>query len=136
VAAVRHPNVVEVYSYGDHDGKPYLALEYCPGGDLTTITRAERTRDAAWFRRAAELMAGVADGVQAAHALGIVHRDLKPANIFLTADGTPKVADFGLTKRGVGTDLTKTDAVLGTPAYMSPEQAGGGTKQGLRTMNG
>ncbi len=128
VAAVRHPNVVEVYQYGDHHGRPYMALEYCPGGDLTTLTKAEQTRDANWFRKVADLMAKVADGVEAAHALGIVHRDLKPHNVFLTADGTPKVADFGLAKRGVGSDLTNTDAVMGTPAYMSPEQAGGGTK--------
>jgi tetratricopeptide (TPR) repeat protein len=128
VAAIRHPNVVEVYAYGDHQGKPYLALEYCPGGDLTKLTKAEQTRDAGWFRRVAALMAQVADGVNAAHLLGIVHRDLKPHNVLLAADGTPKVADFGLAKRGNSGDLTRTDAILGTPAYMSPEQAGGGTK--------
>ncbi len=128
VASIRHPNVVEVYSYGDHAGKPYMALEYCPGGDLTTLSKADQTRDAAWFRRVADLMAKVADGVNAAHAQGIVHRDLKPHNVFLAANGTPKVADFGLAKRGLGSDLTNTDAVMGTPAYMSPEQAGGGTK--------
>ena len=131
VAAVRHPNVVEVYQYGEHAGKPYLALEYCPSGDLTTLTKANPDHTgggAADFRRIAELMAKVADGVNAAHAQGIVHRDLKPANVLLTADGTPKVADFGLAKRGVGSDLTNTQAVMGTPAYMAPEQAGGGTK--------
>ncbi len=128
VASIRHPNVVEVYQYGDHQGRPYMALEYCPGGDLTTLSKAEQTRDAAWFRRVADLMAKVADGVNAAHAQGIVHRDLKPHNVFLTADGTPKVADYGLAKRGLGSDLTNTDAVMGTPAYMAPEQAGGGTK--------
>jgi WD40 repeat protein len=143
VAAVRHPNVVEVYQYGEHNGRPYLALEYCPGGDLTRLvspTRergADEPRDANWFRRIAELMAQVADGVQAAHALGIVHRDLKPHNVLLanepgepaaSAAWVPKVADFGLAKRGFGSDLTHTGAVLGTPAYMSPEQAKGDTK--------
>jgi Protein kinase domain len=128
VAAVRHPNVVEVYAFGEHAGRPFLALEYCPGGDLTTVTKAEQTRDVNWFRRAAELMTKIADGVNAAHALGIVHRDLKPANVLLAADGTPKVTDFGLAKRGLGSDLTHTTDVLGTPAYMAPEQASGRTK--------
>ncbi len=127
VAAVRHPNVVEVYGYGEHDGRPYMLLEFCPGGDLTgPLERADEQPDR--FRWAAEVTAAVADGVNAAHALGIVHRDLKPHNVLLAADGTPKVTDFGLAKRGTGTDLTQTQAVMGTPAYMSPEQAGGGTK--------
>jgi hypothetical protein len=134
VASIKHPNVVEVYQYGDHHGRPYMALEFCPGGDLTALRNEPEasatgsSRNAAWFRRVADLMAQVADGVNAAHAQGIVHRDLKPHNVFLTADGTPKVADFGLAKRGLGSDLTQTDAVMGTPAYMAPEQAGGGTK--------
>ncbi len=128
IASVRHPNVVEVYSFGEHAGRPYLALEYCAGGDLTTVSKAEQTRDASWFRRTADLMAKIADGVNAAHAQGIVHRDLKPANVLLTADGTPKVTDFGLAKRGLGSDLTHTQDVLGTPAYMAPEQASGRTK--------
>jgi tetratricopeptide (TPR) repeat protein len=124
IAAVRHPNVVEVYQFGDHAGRPYLALEYCSGGDLDQRVKAGRLTPPS----AATLMAGVADGVQAAHAAGIVHRDLKPHNVLLAADGTPKVSDFGLAKKGFGSDLTNTDAVMGTPAYMSPEQAAGGTK--------
>ncbi len=128
IASIRHPNVVEVYSFGEHAGRPYLALEYCPGGDLTTVSKADQTRDTGWFRRTADLMAKIADGVNAAHALGIVHRDLKPANVLLAADGTPKVTDFGLAKKGLGSDLTQTTDVLGTPAYMAPEQASGRTK--------
>jgi hypothetical protein len=148
VAAIRHPNVVEVYQYGEHGGHPYLALEYCPGGDLShLVNREAKTSAAGDFRRVAELMAQVADGVQAAHQLGIIHRDLKPGNVLLgnppgepaasaVAPGepavstawVPKVADFGLAKRGAGSDLTRTQAIMGTPAYMSPEQASGGTK--------
>ena len=128
IASIRHPNVVEVYSFGEHAGRPYLALEYCPGGDLSAVSKADQTRDANWFRKVAELVAKIADGVNAAHAQGIVHRDLKPANVLLAADGTPKVTDFGLAKRGLGSDLTQTTDVLGTPAYMGPEQASGRTK--------
>ena len=122
MAAVRHPNVAQVYQYGQHDGRPFLALEYCDGGNLY-----ERIKATGSFAPsdAATLIASIADGVQAAHAAGIVHRDLKPANVLFDAAGTPKVTDFGLAKRNAGDHLTRTDAVMGTPAYMSPEQARG-----------
>jgi WD40 repeat protein/predicted Ser/Thr protein kinase len=124
VAAVRHPNVVEVYQFGEHLGRPYLALEYCPGGSLDARFAGGPVPPA----EAAVLLADIAAGVAAAHALGIVHRDLKPHNILLTAAGTPKVSDFGLAKRENTADLTRTQAVMGTPAYMPPEQAKGETK--------
>jgi hypothetical protein len=148
VAAVKHENVVQVYDYGESGGRPYMALEYCSGGSL-----AQRLRTGAPFApgEAAALVARIAAGVAAAHQEGIVHRDLKPGNILLQVAGqkgephpagaddggaatvvadaaaTPKVADFGLAKRATS-DLTATQAVMGTPAYMSPEQAGGKTK--------
>ena len=123
MAAVKHPHVVQVYELGEHAGGPFIAMEYLSGGSLQ-----QRLADGPVpLREAAVLVEKIARGVAAAHALGIVHRDLKPANVLLTADGEPKVADFGLAKRGT-TDLTQSQAFMGTPAYMAPEQAVGRAK--------
>jgi WD40 repeat protein len=121
-ARVQHPNVVQVYEVGTHRGLPFLALEYVDGGTL-----AARLTGRPWPpRQAAALVQAVARAAHAAHLQGIVHRDLKPANILLTADGVPKVADFGLARHfRAGGALTATGEVLGTPSYMSPEQAAG-----------
>jgi WD40 repeat protein/tRNA A-37 threonylcarbamoyl transferase component Bud32 len=128
VAAVRHPHVVQVFEVGDHDGLPFLALEYLPGGTLAQRLKVGPGVSARLQpRAAAELVARLAAAVQAVHDQGIVHRDLKPSNVLFDESGSPKVADFGLAKRGTS-DLTKTQAVMGTPAYMSPEQAKGETK--------
>ncbi len=125
VARLNHPNVVQVHEVGVHAGSPYLVLEYCDGGNLD-----EKLAGAPLpHRQAATLVATLARAVHAAHVAGIVHRDLKPANVLLTADGTPKVADFGLAKWvEAGDGMTVTGAVLGTPSYMAPEQASGDTK--------
>jgi eukaryotic-like serine/threonine-protein kinase len=123
-AAIDHPNVVRVYGYGESDGRPYMALEYLPGGSLAGKLDQDGRLP---VRQAVDLVRQIAAGVAAAHALGIVHRDLKPGNVLLDAAGVPKVADFGLAKRGT-TDLTKTGTVMGTPAYMAPEQAKGESK--------
>jgi WD40 repeat protein/predicted Ser/Thr protein kinase len=121
-ARLQHPNVVQVYEVGEEGGRPYLALEYVDGGSL-----AEKLRGTPLpAREAAQLAETLARAVHAAHRHGIVHRDLKPANVLLTADGTPKIVDFGLAKRLDGTTLhTQTGAVLGTPDFMAPEQAEG-----------
>jgi serine/threonine protein kinase len=125
VAAVKHPHIVQVYDYGEANGRPFLAMEYLPGGSLSDqIERTGRLDPKA----AAELVATIAGAVQAVHELGIVHRDLKPGNVLYDERGQPKVTDFGLARRAGGSDLTATQAVMGTPAYMAPEQARGETK--------
>jgi hypothetical protein len=125
VAAVRHPHVVQVYESGRCGSRPYFAMEYLGGGSLVELIRKTGRLTPT---TAAALVEKIARGVQAAHELGIVHRDIKPQNVLLGADGEPRVTDFGLAKRGGGTDLTRTGAVMGTPNYMAPEQAAGGTK--------
>ncbi|MDX1944939.1 MAG: serine/threonine-protein kinase [Pirellulaceae bacterium] len=122
VAQLQHPGIVQIYEIGEQDRCPFLALEYVGGGSLAE--QLDGTPVAA--RTAAELVLALARAVQHAHEKGIVHRDLKPANVLLTGDGPPKITDFGLAKRS-GSDLahTQTGAVLGSPSYMSPEQASG-----------
>jgi serine/threonine-protein kinase len=119
-AALRHPNIVQVYELGELDGLPFFTMEFVEGGSLARQLGGKPQP----ARRAAELAAVLARAVQFAHASGIIHRDLKPGNILLTADGTPKITDFGLARRVEGgPDFTVSGARLGTPSYMAPEQA-------------
>jgi tetratricopeptide (TPR) repeat protein len=121
VARLQHPNIVQIHEVGEHQDLPFFSLEYCSGGTL-----AEKLDGTPWeATRAAELVGTLARAVQAAHEAKVVHRDLKPANVLLTADGTPKITDFGLAKHLDRPAATQTGAVIGTPSYMSPEQAGG-----------
>jgi WD40 repeat protein len=121
---LNHPNIVQIYSYVEDDGPPYLVLEYVGGGTLAARV-GEVAQDP---RQAAQWVQTLADAVQAAHNAGIIHRDLKPANVLLAEGGVLKITDFGLAKRFEG-QLSEwqsaTGDVLGTPSYMSPEQAKG-----------
>jgi len=119
VARLQHPNAVQIYDIGEHDGCLYLSLEYVAGGSLDRRL-SDRPLPPANAARLVEQLAGA---VQAAHDAGIVHRDLKPANVLLDPDGTPKVTDFGLAKqRDEAHRLTATGTAAGTPSYMAPEQ--------------
>jgi tetratricopeptide (TPR) repeat protein len=126
VARLQHPHIVQIFEVGEHDGLPYLALEHCAGGSLAAQLDGTPLRP----DQAATLVETLARAAQAAHEAGVVHRDLKPANILRGADGTPKIADFGLAKRlDAQTAATQTGAIVGTPSYMAPEQAGGKTRE-------
>lgn len=121
-ARLQHPNFVQIFEDGQVNGRPYFAMEYVGGGSLADLL----TKQALLPGPAAELLETLARAVHAAHQLGIVHRDLKPSNVMLSADGTPKIADFGLAKHlDDDSSHTHTGEVLGTPSYMAPEQAEG-----------
>ncbi len=120
VARLHHPNIIQIFEVGE-SGQPYFSLEFCEGGSLAQQLDGTPLPPV----KAAELVEMLAKAMDAAHRAGIVHRDLKPANILLTADGTPKVTDFGLAKQFDVGGQTASGAVLGTPSYMAPEQAGG-----------
>jgi tRNA A-37 threonylcarbamoyl transferase component Bud32 len=123
IARVDHPGIVKIFEVGEHDGVPFMALEFCAGGNLATRLAASPLTS----KQAAQLVEGLAQAAAAAHAVQVVHRDLKPANVLLVGadDGTlrAKISDFGLAKRMDQSVQTRTGQALGTPAYMSPEQA-------------
>ncbi len=126
VARLRHPNVIQIYEVAQHDGRPFLALEYVDGGSLSQSLTGNPVSPS----KAAAFMLTIANAIQYVHEHGVIHRDLKPANILLAADGTPKITDFGLAKRlDDGGDQTRTGTVKGTPNYMAPEQALGRTSE-------
>jgi WD40 repeat protein len=145
VARLRHPNIVQIYEVGEADCKPYFSLEFCEGGCLADQLGGTPLPP----RDAGGLVEVLARAMAAAHQAGIVHRDLKPANILLASGGReppegdgssggsrpplaqyiPKVTDFGLAKKlNSGSGPTPSGAILGTPSYMAPEQAGGQSK--------
>src|SRR5438067_8773522 len=121
-ASLAHPNITQLYDYGEAEGRPYMVLEYLPGGSLEDrLEEGTPLPDADAARIASEIAAGLAH----AHERGLVHRDLKPANVLFDAEGRAKIADFGIARLDGGGTLTEAGTVLGTAAYLSPEQAAG-----------
>ena len=130
-AALQHPGIASVYDYGASsldDGsstpRPYLVMELVEGQPLSALLRPGAPLDP---EAARDLLAQAAEALGVAHAAGIVHRDVKPANLLVTPDRRVKVTDFGIARAAEGMALTQTGEVMGTPAYISPEQAEGGT---------
>jgi serine/threonine protein kinase len=122
VAQLRHPSIVTVHEVGQAGGLPYLVSDFVQGMTLTDLLSARRPA----YRATAELVASLADALHYAHGQGVVHRDVKPSNIMIGKDGAAFLMDFGLAKRDAGEiTMTVEGQVLGTPAYMSPEQAQG-----------
>jgi tetratricopeptide (TPR) repeat protein len=126
IARLSHPNIVQIYEVGEHQGRPYIALEFLEGDPLSRRLGGTPMPPL----QSARLVESLARAVQHAHEAGIVHRDLKPANILPGRGGVVKIVDFGLAKV-VAQDQTQTQtgAVVGTPSYMAPEQAAGRTKE-------
>ncbi len=117
-ARLSHPNVVAVFDTGEHEGIPYIVMELLPGSSLADLI-AKGPLDVEEVRR---IGVQVLAALDAAHAAGLIHRDIKPANVLLTADGTAKVADFGIAKSAEAQTHTATGMLLGTAAYVPPER--------------
>jgi serine/threonine protein kinase len=121
VAHLDHPNITYVYDFGEEDGQLYMAMELLQGSDLKVLIERGQLGDLTWR---IGVMAQVASGMAFVHARQLVHRDLKPGNIHITPDGRPKIMDFGLVRIG-DSNMTRTGMMLGSPAYMSPEELRG-----------
>jgi formylglycine-generating enzyme required for sulfatase activity len=124
VARLQHPHIVQLHEVGEVRGQPYFSLEFCDGGTLTERLKTKPLTP----REAAELVETLARAMHYAHLRGVVHRDLKPGNVLLAgAERVPKITDFGLAKRidAEARDISQSGAVMGTAAYMAPEQAAG-----------
>ena len=122
-ARLTHPNIVTIYDVGEHDGCPFIAMEFVPGETLAEHI----SRQTLPIERRLWLTEQLCDGLAHAHRAGIVHRDIKPANLMLTPEGVLKIVDFGIARLVDvrSSDLTQTNTILGSVNYMSPEQFGG-----------
>ena len=123
---LNHPNIATLYDVEEFEGEPFLVLEYLPGGTLQDFIHKSKAGGCKLgVEQVVAIALGIAEGLAHAHRNGIVHRDIKPANILFSADGLPKITDFGISKFREAVDLTETGRVMGTAGYMSPEQAQG-----------
>ena len=123
VFALDHPNIIKFYDVGEDKGFSYIVMEYVTGGTLE-----DRLTGRLPLAEVLELLTPFADALDYGHGQGIVHRDLKPTNVLLTADGSPILSDYGLARiLDLSARLTQSNTLLGTPEYMSPEQAMGRT---------
>jgi serine/threonine protein kinase len=121
IAALRHPHIITIYDVGRTDELLYIAMEHVEGGDL-----AARIRQGISPEQALDIVVKIASALECAHDEGVIHRDVKPANILFRGDGTPVLSDFGIAKKlAVDSELTANDTIVGSPVYMSPEQAEG-----------
>src|SRR6516164_853780 len=122
VAALRHPNIVAIHEIGEQNGQQFFSMDYVDGRSLAEMLRLGPFEP----RRSAEVVRDIAQAIHYAHEQGVLHRDLKPSNVLLDEFGQVRITDFGLAKRLDGSsDLTVTGQVVGTPNYLSPEQAAG-----------
>jgi len=121
IASLEHPSIVPVYDVGDEDGQPYFVMRYMPGGSLSNWIE----RGPIPIQETARIIEKVAQGLSYAHRKGIIHRDLKPDNVLFDDNGDPFISDFGVAKLTESTSSLTGSGVIGTPAYMSPEQAQG-----------
>ncbi len=121
-ANLNHPNIVNIYDWGNESDMYYIVMEYVEGRDLKDLLKTEGRLTPEW---AAEITAEISAALQFAHRRNLVHRDIKPPNIFITNLGRVKVMDFGIAREGNGEGITQTGVVMGTPQYISPEQAQG-----------
>jgi eukaryotic-like serine/threonine-protein kinase len=121
-ASLSHPNLVAVYDVGEEEGLPYIVMEYVEGESLAELMAREGRVDP---DRAVDLVLQVCAGLEHAHGAGLVHRDIKPQNLLVKTDGAVKIADFGIARTLQATQLTQVGTVLGTVAYLAPEQAAG-----------
>ncbi len=122
VAQLDHPNIVPIYEVGEYEGQPFFSMELLQGGTLSARLRQGPME----AREAVVMMEKLARAIHHAHERGVLHRDLKPDNVLVDADGEPYLSDFGLAKLlDSSTGMTRTHALIGTPQYMSPEQASG-----------
>ena len=121
-ARLRHPHIVTIYDVGDHDGQPFIAMEFVQGETLSEIISSRRPLT---LTRKVELVEAICDGLGFAHKAGIVHRDIKPANIMVDNEGALKILDFGIARAMESAGMTQAGMLIGTLNYMSPEQVGG-----------